>query len=209
MKFQKLFVALTLLVSYSAYADGDHHHHEDDSTIEPAGTAITPAKAAEVAAHTLETLVYDGLDAAFINHLVSLQVERSRERGAVYKIHGVTAQQANGQSLTVDLSLDGIGKIIGKPEVKSERPAQPIAPIAWPRKDALGLMEDALHFILKAAEVKNFADGLQEILLTDAKDAQGQLIAKLFVSSSRDSRSLVIKLMPNGKFIGYELKAGQ
>lgn len=196
MKNLMIVLLGTLTFAQTAFAHND-----------PPGT-ISISKATELGVHRIERLVtLKKIDSTFQTNLFGMRAERTTESGATYKIYGYVSPDANNQSSTIAMLSDKTGKVLSYTNGPTYQPANPFN---WPDKDALTLMENALHFVIEGwvqhPEVKPFYAGLMTIGLSPAKDTAGNLIALASVTSDDDARTLYISLKTDGNLIGYEIK---
>lgn len=166
------------------------------------------SKAVEIGVHRIERLVtLKKIDPMFQSALYGMRAERTTEGGATYKIYGYSSPDADNQSSTITMLSDAQGKVLSYSVGQIYTPANPVN---WPDKDALTLMEDALHFVLEGwvqyPEVKPFYIGLVTISIAPANNAEGKAIVQAAVTSANDARTLYIKLNTNGTFISHEIK---
>ncbi len=174
---------------------------------DPPGTSPI-SKATELGVHRIERLVtLKKIDPTFQSALYAMRAERTTEGGATYKIYGYVSPDANNQSSTIAMLSDKTGKVLSYAVGATYQPANPVA---WPDKDPLTLMEDALHFVLEGwtahPDVKPFYAGLITITLSPAKDNAGNLIVLANVTSDDDARTLSIFLKTDGTFLSYGIK---
>src|SRR3989344_1642018 len=154
----------------------------------PAGT-IAISKATELGVHRIERLVtLKKIDVYFQTALVSLAAEPTIENGATSKVYGYAAPGVDGKSSLITMWQDGQGKTLA---YLVGAVSQPANPVTWPAVDAATLMENGLHFVLEGwlqyPELKMFYTGLQTISLSQATDVQGNLLAKINVTSDDDN----------------------
>jgi len=196
----KLTTALMMTVSIllGAFA----HAHEETTD------AVVISKALELGVHRIERLVtLKKIDPMFVNSIYALRAERSGDATKPYVIHGYVTPDTSNQSSTISMVTDTTGKVVSHTVGKIYQPANPVS---WPEKDAVTLIEDALHFVLEGwatyPEVKAFYLGLTSITMTAAQDAQGNPIAAFAVTSDDDARTLHVFLKTDGTFISHEIK---
>jgi hypothetical protein len=197
MKFKS-----ALLMTISIFAGAFAHAHEETPG------ALVVSKALELGVHRIERLVtLKKIDPMFINSTYALRAERSGDSAKPYVIHGYVAPNANSQSSTISMVTDAKGKVVS---YKVGQIYQPANPVNWPEKDAITLIEDALHFVLEGwttdPKVKAYYLGLTSITMSAAQDTRGNLIAAFAVSSDDDARTLYIRLKTDGTFISHEIK---
>lgn len=174
---------------------------------DPPGT-IAISKATELGVHRIERLVtLKKIDSTFQAYLSELRAERTAEGGATYKIYGYVAPDANNQSSTISMLSDKTGKVLSYTNGPTYQPANPFV---WPDKDALSLMENALHFVIEGwaqyPDVKPFYTGLMTISLSPVRDGAGNIAAQATVTSDDDPRTLYITLKTDGNLIGHVIK---
>jgi hypothetical protein len=182
---------------------------------DPSGTTAI-SKATELGVHRIDRLAHlpnpanpghNKLEAMFVDNLYAMKAERSSEGGATFKIHGYVSPDANNQTSSVTMLSDQTGKILSHSAIQT---FMPVNAELWPEKDALTLMEDALHFVLegwiKTPDVKQFYSGLNMITLSRAQDSGGKLIALATVTSVDDARTLYIRLKTDGTFLSHEIR---
>lgn len=192
--------SLILLLAF-AITTTTYGHPEDPNV-------IVVSKATELGVHRIERLVtLNKIDPMFITSLTGLKAERTDDITTPYKIYGFVTSDSNNQSSTITMLSDPKGKVISHSVSDIYQPA---TPVNWPEKDAVTLIEDALHFVLEGwvqyPEVKAFYLGLMSISMTPDQDAQGNLIASFQVTSDDDARILYIRLKTDGTLISHEIK---
>lgn len=193
---KNLILLLAFTLTTTAYA---HPENPD---------VIVVSKATELGVHRIERLVtLKKIDPMFITSLTGLKAERTDDVTTPYKIYGFVTPDSNNQSSTITMLSDPKGKVVSHSVSETFQPANPVN---WPEKDAVTLIEDALHFVLEGwvenPDVKAFYLGLMSITMTPDQDAQGNLIASFQVTSDDDPRTLYILLKTDGTLISHEIK---
>lgn len=163
-------------------------------------SAVTLGKAAELACHRLEKLVSLGkAEESFITKFSSLQVTKLQPAKPADPSFKVTIAQhagADGNSKQIEIMLDGNGK--GIAQTVKAGPDALNAP-EWSDKDALTLVEHALHYIADSdeAEVKPFFTGLTSLKLKQVKNGNGTS-ARVVMNTQDTTKTLEINLNENG-----------
>ncbi len=162
--------------------------------------AVTLGKAAELACHRLEKLVSLGkADESFITKFSSLQVSKlqpAKPADPSFKVSIIQHAGADGSSKQIDIMLDANGK--GIAQAVKNGPDALNAP-EWSDKDALTLVEYALHYIADSdeAELKPFLTGLTSLKLVQVKNERGSA-ARVLMNSKDSAKKLEVNLNENG-----------
>jgi len=182
--FKKVAFTVSLIVLLSANAMG----------------AVTLGKAAELACHRLEKLVALGkAEESFITKFGSLQVTKlqpARPADPSFKVTIAQHAGADGSSKQIDIMLDANGK--GIAQAVKDGPDALNAP-EWSDKDALTLVEYALHYLADSdeAEVKPFFNGLTSLKLKQVVNESGTS-ARVVMNSKDTTKILEVNLNENG-----------
>lgn len=162
--------------------------------------AVTLGKAAELACHRLEKLVSLGkAEESFITKFSSLQISKLQPSKPADPAFKVTISQhagADGSSKQIDIMLDVNGK--GIAQTVKAGPEASNAPV-WSDKDALSLVEYALHHISDSddADLKPFLNGLTSLKLKQMKNDNGTS-ARVVMNSKDTTKALEVNLNENG-----------
>lgn len=162
--------------------------------------AVTSGKAAELACHRLEKLVSLGkAEEAFITKFSSLQISKlpaSKPADPAFKVTISQHSGADGNSKQIDIMLDVNGK--GIAQTVKAGPEASNAPV-WNDKDALTLVEYALHYISDSdeEELKPFLTGLTSLKIVQVKNDSGTS-ARVVMNSKDTTKILEVNLNENG-----------
>lgn len=162
---------------------------------------ITPGKAAELAAHKLEHLANTGkIDESFLTKFSNLEIiklEATNPADPAFKVIASQFAGANGIANKIELTMNAAGKtlsqtVVGGPEAQN-------APV-WEKMEALTYAELAFHFIEDSTseEVKPFVTGLVFVKLKQLKNDQGEVKAKVELTSALRTNVLEILMNEDG-----------
>lgn len=162
---------------------------------------VSTSKVAELTAHRIDRLVSLGkIDNGFLTSLESLEVTAVNQPPVAYKVRVSQTQPANAPPIQLDLSFDKDGKPLAyQPVAGGVAGPDP----QWTGIDAVGLSENALHYVLENAtdpKLKKFSDGLSTFTLVKG-DLNGATVARGRVQSSLTTEKLEIYLQLDGTFI--------
>ncbi len=173
---------------------------------------IALAKATELACHRIERLVaLKKIDESFLNHLGTMVIvtqTKIQPTDPAFRVVASKYPGADGKMAQLELMMDSQGKTLSF-NVIAGSPSSP-AP-AWQDKDAVTLVESALHYILEGWQgtnpaVQPFYDDLKSLRISQVKNASGQIISKVEFWSNRVATVLEVNLNLDGSFISAEVK---
>lgn len=171
--------------------------------------AVTLGKAAELACHRLEKLVALGkADETFITKFSSLQItalQPVKPTDPAFKVTILQYPGVDGNVNQADIMLDANGKGIAQ-TVKFESEA--VNAPEWSDKDALTLVEYALHYIADSddVELQPFLKGLTSLNLKQFQN-EGISFGKVTFNSKDTTKTLEINLNMNGTVESVQILA--
>ena len=169
-------------------------------------TAVSKAKAIELAAHRVDRLVtLKKIDATFTTKMEKLEVTVAENQAPVhYKVRVSQTKPVKGNPLQVDLSFDINGKPLAFQVIAGGVAG---ADMGWSGKSAGELIESALHYVLEnatAGKVSLFDKDAASLTLSKASHKE-KTVARAEVLSSSTTEKLNIKVSLDGAFISAEV----
>ena len=166
---------------------------------------VAVSKAAELTCHRIERLVtLKKIDASFQDKLYSIQIVKLKPAtptDPVFKAIALQIPGADGTFKKVEIMMDASGKGLTQNVI----PGTEGTTVVWPAKDPVSLMENSLHWVLEngltKAEIKPYYDNVSEIVLTQGKDADGKILAKVTFKISESPKLLEVILKDDGTFV--------
>lgn len=162
------------------------------------------AKAAELACHRIERLVsLRKISADYLNKFYAFRIE-SQASAPKFKFIGYQSPGADGKSNAIEILLDNKGKAISHTLAEGNSSGAP----AWPAKDPVTLMENALHYLLdnpSKPEVAPFFYALTEGSMAQV-ESSGQKFAAFEFRSSATSKVLRIVLKLDGAMVSVKVE---
>lgn|GEM_PF-602515 len=169
------------------------------------------AKAAELGLHRIERLVIlRKINASFQTQTETLSIQLLQQRQPTDPFFKATITQgkaADGSQRTVDLMMDDDGKTLSFTEVGGTDPAR--LP-SWTGKDALSLLEVAMHCVERELIENNracadtpalsaYEKGFTGIVLSPINNADGKLMGAMAeVTAEGVTQTLRIRMMLDG-----------
>lgn len=172
--------------------------------------AVSLAKAAELACHRIERLVtLRKIDEKFLTRFYSLEVQALPPGGPSDPAFKILASQfpgSDGNSSKVELLMDLNGKTLSQNVLQgTESEGFP----SWTDKDPVTLSENSLHQILEGwisnPNLKPFFTGLKNLHLTQVKDNQGKILARVEIRSLETNEILEIFVGTDGNFVSSNI----
>lgn len=172
------------------------------ATAQPAAAApVSKSTAAELAVHRIERLVsLRRIDESFMARFKALTLEALPNGGAGVPTFKASASQEADQGRTpimLELVLDEAGKTLSH-TVKDGQAATD--PVQWPDKDAVTLIELALHHVDHLATQAQYTPYSRDFASIEISPANvgGRDVAEISVRSSSTARKLKIELSLSG-----------
>lgn len=169
-------------------------------------TAVSKAKAIELAAHRVDRLVtLKKIDATFTTKMEKLEVSVVENQAPVhYKVRVSQTKPVKGNPLQVDLSFDINGKPLAFQLIAGGVAG---ADMGWSGKSAGELVESALHYVLEnatAGKVSLFDKDATSLTLSKAS-LKEKTVAQAELLASSTTEKLNIKVSLDGTFVSAEV----